>query len=78
MCFPNEPDELERIMRDSRVVDWFIDEFTRSPRAGEASCSFAPSPSATDAETVDNRVCGVDSLPPQLFDFDRDAQATGV
>ena len=54
MCFPNEPDELERIMRDSRVVDWFIEELTRSPRAGGEQSS-APSLPAAGVGYVDSR-----------------------
>lgn len=65
MCMPNESDELERIMRDSKVVDWFINELTRSPRASGAR-SLAPS--LPDAGS------GADSQ----HDFNRDAQATGV
>ena len=66
MCMPNEPDELERVMRDSKVVDWFISELTRSPRASGATRSLAPS--LPDAGS------GADSQ----LDFNRDAQATGV
>lgn len=66
MCFPNEPDELERIMRDSRVVDWFIEELTRSPRAITAR-SLAPSPPV-----------GGTGIADRQYDFNRDSQATGV
>ena len=65
MCMPNESDELERIMREADVVDWFIEELTRSPRASGAR-SLAPS--LPDAGS------GADSQ----HDFNRDAQATGV
>ena len=86
---PNEPDELERVMRDSKVVDWFIAELTRSPRASGAR-SLAPSlpdaGSGADSQLDLNspasggRVGGQEcpereGSPPE---FERDAQATGV
>ena len=66
MCMPNEPDELERVMRDSKVVDWFINELTRSPRAS-VTRSLAPSLPVAGAGISDSQ-----------HDFNRDTQATGV
>lgn len=86
---PNEPDELERVMRDSKVVDWFIDELTRSPRASGAR-SLAPSlpdaGSGADSQLDLNspasggRVGGQECPEREgsAPEFERDAQATGV
>ena len=93
MCMPNEPDELERVMRDSKVVDWFIAELTRSPRASGAR-SLAPSlpdagSGADSQHTLNSPASGgragrvecperEGSPPFNQHDFNRDAQATGV
>ena len=79
MCMPNEPDELRRIVEIDAYIDDVIDNLKpRSPRASEAPRSFAPSTLPPTRRQWTAGLVGGDFLPPQFFDFDRDAQATGV
>lgn len=67
MCFPNDTDELDRIVRESAYIDSVIDALKpRSPRAGGEQIP-APSLPAAGAGYADSRP-----------DFDRDSQSTGV
>ena len=67
MCFPNEPDELDRIQREAQYIDSIITALNpRSPRA-----KGAPSP------TISLPDAGSGSVDSQQ-EFERDSQATGV
>ena len=68
MCFPNEPDELDRIQREAQYIDSIIDAL--NPRSPRASGAQSPAPSLPDA--------GSGNVDSQHSDFERDSQATGV
>ena len=67
MCMPNEPDELDRILRQAEYIDAVIAAL--NPRSPRASGARSLAPSLPDAGS------GADS---QHSDFERDSQATGV
>lgn len=68
MCFPNQPDELARILRESAYIDRVIESL--NPRSPRASGAQSPAPSLPDA--------GSGNVDSQHSDFERDSQATGV